>query len=220
MEDFGLLTEDGLLHRYVVRREPAVWEEIGVRNLDRIKGHVATFCFDGGQRIPALDQGELLSLAWLRVMGLGENFRGVSIGELRNAVRTTVWNTCMDWGRRRLAYEKRIAGSLDAPAYGEDDRDGGRFDAQIAERSIEREAVSADEEEAWGRENAYVAMVHEAIARVPNGGYREVLHMTYVRKLDAPVIADRLGISLDNVYQRRRRGNLELEKILRDPETA
>jgi DNA-directed RNA polymerase specialized sigma24 family protein len=40
--------------------------------------------------------------------------------------------------------------------------------------------------------------------------------LTYNDKLRAPEIADTLGISIDNVYQRRARGIRELEKILRD----
>ena len=40
--------------------------------------------------------------------------------------------------------------------------------------------------------------------------------MTYLQKLSGEEIADRLGISIDNVYQRRSRGINELEKILRD----
>ena len=41
--------------------------------------------------------------------------------------------------------------------------------------------------------------------------------MTYLEKLDAAAIAERAGITLDNVYQRRRRGLKELERILRAP---
>ena len=41
--------------------------------------------------------------------------------------------------------------------------------------------------------------------------------MTYLKKLSGEEIADQLGISLDNVYQRRSRGMQELERILREP---
>ena len=56
-----------------------------------------------------------------------------------------------------------------------------------------------------------------AIARVENDSHREVLEMTYLQKLAADEIADRLGISLDNVYARRSRGVKRLEEMLRDP---
>jgi RNA polymerase sigma factor (sigma-70 family) len=60
-------------------------------------------------------------------------------------------------------------------------------------------------------------LVRWAIGRVRNDNYREVLELTYVAKLDGEQIAERLGITTDNVYQRRRRGVKELEKILRAP---
>jgi RNA polymerase sigma factor (sigma-70 family) len=216
MDDPRLLSEDQLLRRFVRTREPAVWEETVLRSFDRIRARVATFRFPGGQAIPLSDHGDVVSEAWERVMDLGANFRGSSVGELRNAIKTTVWNACMDWGRRRLSRERHIAGSLDEPAYGEEGSGGGRFDSQLAGHYAEREAISADDEEAWARSGAYVATVRAAIAEVRNDGYREVLQMTYVRRLDAAAIAGRLDISLDNVYQRRRRGTIELEKILRD----
>src|SRR3712207_2042647 len=114
MTEHGLLSEDALLRRFSVTREPELWAEIAVRNLDRIRGLVATFRFSPSrQAIPDYDQGEVVSLAWERVQDMGENFRGSSIGELRNAVSTAVWHAAMDWGRKRIARERRIAGSLD-----------------------------------------------------------------------------------------------------------
>ena len=46
--------------------------------------------------------------------------------------------------------------------------------------------------------------------------YREVLELTYLQKLSGQAIADRLGIKHDNVYKRRERGILELDRILRE----
>jgi DNA-directed RNA polymerase specialized sigma24 family protein len=40
--------------------------------------------------------------------------------------------------------------------------------------------------------------------------------LTYIEKLEADEIAERLGISMANLYQRRSRGQRELETILRD----
>ena len=74
-----------------------------------------------------------------------------------------------------------------------------------AHRVPEREEVLASGPLAW------------AIARVENDSHREVLEMTYLQKLAADEIADRLGITLDNVYARRSRGVKRLEEILRDP---
>jgi DNA-directed RNA polymerase specialized sigma24 family protein len=52
---------------------------------------------------------------------------------------------------------------------------------------------------------------------VGNAKHREVLELTYLEKLDGAAIAERLQVSADNVYQRRRRGLKELERILRAP---
>src|SRR4029079_11953247 len=58
------------------------------------------------------------------------------------------------------------------------------------------------------------------IAQVRNANYRAVLELTHLEQLDTAAIAARLGISIDNVYQRRRRGLTELEKILRAPRSC
>ena len=55
-----------------------------------------------------------------------------------------------------------------------------------------------------------------AINQVSNDNYREVLQMTYQQQIPAEEIAERLGISMDNVYARRSRGLKEVETILRD----
>ena len=54
------------------------------------------------------------------------------------------------------------------------------------------------------------------IGQIKNDNYQEVLELTYIEKLEADEIAERLGISMDNVYARRSRGVRELGKILRD----
>jgi RNA polymerase sigma factor (sigma-70 family) len=201
------------------RAAEATWRELTVRNLDRIRVAVATFRFPGGQVIAATEHGSATTEAFMRVVDLGRNFRGHSMGELRNAVARAVWNACMDWGRRELAHDRRIGGSLDEPAFDEDGGGRSRFEGEIAGASREREAVAADSEEAEALRASYVAMVREAIPQVRNDNYRKVLHMTFVERSEAEEIAARLDISLPNVYQRRRRGNLELEKILRDQRT-
>jgi DNA-directed RNA polymerase specialized sigma24 family protein len=218
MDDLTRLSEDQLFKRFVCSRDAAVWREIAVRNFDRIEALVAGFRFPSGQFIPEFEQGSVVTEAWLRVNDI--ELEGSSIGELRNAVRKTVWHACMDWGRRRLAYERHIGGSLDEPGF--EDEGGGshsRYDPDIAAASREREALAEEAETDAELRGSYIAMVRSAISRVKNDNYREVLYMTYVERAGTEAIAARLGLSLDNVYQRRRRGNLELEKLLSDQRT-
>lgn len=215
MNELGRLTEEQLLARFVRDREDAVWDEIVVRNLDRIKAHIAKFEFSAGKRIAEYDRGEVLSYAWERVRKL--ELKGSSIGELRTAVSQAVWNACMDWGGKRMRYEKRIKGSLDEPAgYDDEGTSRGRFDGEMAEISELRRLLAEEAEEDMELRESQIARLHWAIGRISHDGYREVLEMTYIHKLEAETIASRLGITLDNVYQRRRRGILKLEVILRE----
>ena len=216
MDDLTRLDEDQLFRRFLRAPGAELWQEIALRNLDRIKVHVATFRFPGGRFIPEFEQGIVVTDAWERMTSM--EFRGSSIGELRNAVRKTCWHTCMDWGRRHMARDRHIAGSLDEPGHAETGS-GSKFDPAVAEVSRDREEQAADAAEADELRSSQIALVRWAISQVRNDNYREVLYMTYVQRADAETIAARLEISLDNVYQRRRRGNLELEKILRDHRT-
>jgi RNA polymerase sigma factor (sigma-70 family) len=212
-----MLTEDLLFRRFIRDRSPENWEELLLQYFDYVGQRVAAFRFPGGQFVPDFEQGTVTGMAWMRVKGM--EFRGSSIGELRGAIAKTVWNTCMDWGRRRLAYERHIAGSLDEPGFEQEESDRGRYEPQIAEISRRREAEAEQGEEEAELRESQIALVRWAIRRVDNDNYREVLYMTHVERADAATIAKRLDIKEANVYQRRRRGNLELERILRDQRT-
>jgi DNA-directed RNA polymerase specialized sigma24 family protein len=82
-------------------------------------------------------------------------------------------------------------------------------------RDAERRAHELEALEHEARAQEATALVRWGIAQVANDGYRAVLELTFIEKLDGGEIAERLGITTDNVYQRRRRGLKELERILR-----
>ncbi len=157
--------------------------------------------------------GSAASEAYLRVVAMGARFEQREIGAFYAALATCVQNACRDFGRRELRHDKRAAGSLDATF--DPDGEAGPYDAALAghdarlrERSreaveAERDRVEAEQLVAWG------------IAQIANATYREVLELTYGEKLAGDKIAQRLNITADNVYQRRRRGIKELERILR-----
>ena len=193
-----------------------VWERLALRNFDRITGLCATFRFAGGTGLPAHETGSAATEAYLRAIAMGAGFEGREIGQYRAALVPHVWNTCHDYGRKELRHERRARaastrrGTTGARAGPTTPRSPATRRSACAPRprrpARPRPAASEAESLArWG------------IAQVRNDNYRTVLELTYLEKLDAATIAERLGICVDNVYQRRRRGLIELEKILRAP---
>jgi RNA polymerase sigma factor (sigma-70 family) len=193
----------------------ACWERLAVNNFDRVKNIVKGFRFSpGGPGIPPGEQGSAASEAFLRVIAMSARFRKRELGRFYAALVTCVENACRDFGRKELRHQRRTAGSLDQRY--EPDGDAGPYDAALAayDADLRRQTQEALEAEA-DRQHAE-RLVAWAIAQIKNDNYREVLELTYLQKLSGEAIARRLGISDDNVYQRRRRGILELERILRE----
>lgn len=187
-----------------------------IRSYDRVMQQSKTHRFPGGSRFSPHDAEEAGHEAFLRVSAMASKFRGDSVGEFRATVRQTVWNACMDYGREHLRHEVHRGGSLDERAGAEEEDARGRFDTVVARRSARAEAEAAEDAAEAERRAERAELLQRAIAMVENEGHREVLRMTYVHPLPAEVVAERLGISLDNVYQRRRRGKQTLERILRE----
>jgi RNA polymerase sigma factor (sigma-70 family) len=211
-----------LLRRYVVARDRGrdaeaarIWERLTENNFDRITLLCKGFRFPGGTGLPPDEAGSAASEAYLRVVAMGAAFREREVGQFRAAVVRTVHNTCMDFGRKELRHQRHAAGSLDSTW--EPEGDAGPYDAALAAYDAERRMAADEALREEARRQEAEGLVRWAIARVRNDGYRAVLELTYVEKLDGAAIAERLEISPDNVYQRRRRGVKELEKILRAP---
>jgi RNA polymerase sigma factor (sigma-70 family) len=211
-----------LLHRYVVARDRGrtaeaaqIWERLTENAFDRITVLCKGFRFPGGTGLPPDEAGSAASEAYLRVVAMGANFRERELGQFRAAVVRTVHNTCMDFGRKELRHQRHAAGSLDATR--EPEGEAGPYDAALAayDAACRAEADEALADEA--RRLEAEGLVRWAIARVRNDNHRAVLALTYIEKLDGDAIAERLDVTPDNVYQRRRRGVKELEKILRAP---
>jgi DNA-directed RNA polymerase specialized sigma24 family protein len=193
----------------------AAWDQLGVNNFDRIKQTVKAFRFSaGGRGIPDFDQGSAVGAAYLRVRAMGAHFRKQEIEAYYAALIQTVQNSCKDFGRKDFRHTKRTAGSLDERF--DPESETGPFDHALVAWETERrrqstEAVVDELHKQWA-EN-FVAW---GINQIKNENYREVLELTYIDKLEADGIAERLGISMANVYQRRSRGLRDLEKILRE----
>jgi RNA polymerase sigma factor (sigma-70 family) len=191
------------------------WERLAVNNFDRVQNIVKGFRFSpGGPGLPRDEHGSAASEAFLRVIAMSAGFRKRETGRFYAALTTCVENACRDFGRREFRHTRRSGGSLDQTY--EPGGEAGPFDAALAayDAGMRRQTEEALEEE--GERQRAESLVAWGIAQIKNDNYREVLDLTYLQKLSGEEIADRLGISLDNVYQRRRRGILELERILRE----
>lgn len=212
--------DDVLLARYWSARDAgdrrqaaALWEQLIVQNFDRIKQIVKAFRFTpGGKGLPDFEWGSAASEAYIRANAMGVGFRERDIGQFSAALYRCVHNVCLDYGRKELRHARRTAGSIDQTF--EPDGEAGPFDAALARYDADRRAEAADTADADQRAAAARDLVRWGIAQVGNDNYREVLELTYIDKLAAEDIAERTGISLDNVYARRSRGLKELEKIL------
>src|SRR4051794_2129410 len=215
------LREDEVLRLFCHHRDRGdlgrardLWEQLAIQNFDRVAQLVKVFRFPGGDRLPADSVDDAIQVAFLRVIAMGAGFRAAALGQFRAALRQCVNHSCMDFGRKELRHQKRAAGSLDE-TYPDSD-EGSPYDAAIARHSRDREAIEAEDLADEERLLEHTELVAWAIAQIENTNYREVLEMTYLERLAADEIADRLEISPDNVYARRSRGIKQLEKILRD----
>lgn len=213
--------DDVLLARYWAARDAgdrrqaaALWEQLIVQNFDRIKQIVKAFRFSpGGKGLPDFEWGSAASEAYIRANAMGVAFRERDIGQFCAALYRCVHNVCLDYGRKELRHERRAAGSVDQTY--EPDGEAGPFDAALARYDADRRAEASDSAAADQRAANAERLVHWGIGQVGNDNYREVLELTWRDKLPAEDIAERIGISLDNVYARRSRGLKELETILR-----
>src|SRR6201989_2837638 len=211
-----------LLRRYHAAREQGhdeeaarIWQRLAENSFDRIKQICNAFRYTSGAGLPPSETGSAATEAYLRVVAMGRSFREREIGQFRAAVYTTVHNGCLDYGRKELRHQRRAGGSLDERY--EPDGEAGPYDAALARYEADRRTASDEALEDEGRRQRAEGLARWGIAQVRNENYRAVLELTQLEQLDAATIAERLGISIDNVYQRRRRVLTELEKILRAP---
>lgn len=191
------------------------WERLAVNNFDRVQQIVKAFRFTpGGSGIPADEHGSAATEAYLRVISMGANFRKREPGRFYAALITCVENACRDYGRKELRHDRRKAGSIEERY--EPGGDAGPFDAALAayDEHLRRQTHEALEAEA-SRQHAE-GLVAWGVAQIASPKHREVLELTLLQKLPTAEVMERLDITDQNLYQRRRRGLLELKRILRD----
>jgi RNA polymerase sigma factor (sigma-70 family) len=195
-------------------RAAELWEQLAVANFDRVQQIVKAFRFSaGGTGLPDHEWGSAATEAYLRVVSMGAGFRSRELGRFRAALVKCVEHACRDYGRRELRHERRVAGSIDERF--EPGGDAGPYDDALAAHGAELRARAVDAVESERSRRDEEGLVAWAIDRIENAGYRDVLRSTLLERLPADAIAERLGISRDNVYARRSRGLRELKRILR-----
>lgn len=188
------------------------WEELVVFGFDLVRQRVKSFRFPGGQPLPRDHHDDAASLALTRVLAMGAGFRGTTGAEYRAALGTAVRFACMDLGRQLLAYETGILGSLDERVDGDEH---GPHDRALAGFLRDRARQADDALEAEEETARHDELLRWAIEKVDNPNLRSVLELTLLEELNGAEVAERLDISIDNVYTRRTRGVRKLEEILR-----
>jgi len=209
-EQLLALVVDGRGRREPERRARArnAWHALIARNLDRVAGLVAAFRFPGHENVtvPPGDHEDAVQEAFIRAMAMFATWRGEHLGQFRAALRTCVKNTCMDHCRRRMTYERGLAGSLqDTLPNPGDEEATGRFDAELARIADRRHA-----RDTAGRDD--LATLAWKLGRLSSDKSREVIRLT-LEGFSSREIADRLGESVDNVDQLRSRGIRELRRM-------
>lgn len=183
------------------------WKILAARHLDRIRGFVVSFQFPNtGVRISRDDYDDAAQECYIRVASMVKNFRGTTLGEFFNALRTCVQNACKDFCQRTYRYERGIEGHLEDEGLESDERTSGRFDAALAEEARRRgESGSKSRDE--------LAALAKCIKELPNPDMQAVVRKTMAGMKSAE-IADELGTSTANVDALRSRGIKKLKECM------
>src|SRR3954454_6957437 len=126
------LLQDGARARRAGDAERArpQWEACVIRATARVEAAVKNFRTGSGDHVPVQDRDDVvndaLERACRRMLHTLDKLNQLSF---RAAMAGCAENACRDYFRRLGAYQKGLAGSLDAPAY--DDGGAGRYDQDL-----------------------------------------------------------------------------------------
>ncbi len=212
---FDRLREEELVTLFLRHREAdparaeALWWELVGRAFDRVRATVATFRWSPkghDLRIDPSERDDVVTKALIRLHAARVNFEGPNLAVFRVYTVSTVKHACMDHLRQTMNREKHERGSIDERIEEGDER--GPLDAALG-RVAEIEAAQGHErlEADW--------ILHAALDRIDNDGYREVLVLTLDGMPDTEIAAQ-LAIEINNVQARRSRGLKALTEKLRE----
>jgi len=194
----------GARHRGDRDQALEIWQRIVLSELERVRGIVRAYRHEQlpQQRVRDADVDDVVSTVYLRLHGRVDTLRGEHVGELRNFMRTAAGYACLDYLHGVVREEQRRAGSLDAT---------GEERGAVAGNSLERFALEAFE--AGDAADRASEVIHAGLAMVDDDK-RAVLVMQ-AAGCSMLEIQQRLHLSRDAVYQRRRRGLLQLGDAVR-----
>ncbi|XAY07823.1 hypothetical protein DSM112329_04714 [Paraconexibacter sp. AEG42_29] len=176
------------------------WEEIVISIFDRVDGIVAA------THKLQLDDDEhelAVEMALARIStNLMRTFRGSSMGELINAIKTLSFGICVDVQRKSQSAGRRTNRSLDAGWDADaEDRPAHTWETDEAHAVYEREGRQKDI-------NDFLDWAYPQMA----DNRRAVVQLTH-HGSTIPEICEELGIRRDNAYQLRKRGFADLAKL-------
>jgi RNA polymerase sigma factor (sigma-70 family) len=192
------------LRRFLAARERGAatemrrwWDELVIDFFDRMDGFVAA----AHKGRLGEDEHELaVQLSMTRfAVRLVETFDGVSMGQLVNASKTLARGICMDVQRSSMRARRGDGPSLDSSW--DDAGAGAGWEIDEAERRLDDEERAADAR----------AFIDWALPRLKEER-RRVIELTF-RGDELPEIAQELGITRDNAYQRRSRAMSDLKRL-------
>ena len=188
-----------------VERARPQWEACVIRASARVEAAVKGFRTVSGDRVAAHDRADVvndaLERACRRMIHTLDKLNELSF---RAAMAACAENACRDHFRRIGAYERGLAGSLDAPAYHEGD--GGRYDDQIRR---DAEVQRHDDDAAFEAADR----LDRAMRDLPPSNKLRALEMRRFG-LEYDEIASELGTSRDNAYQLVCRAIKDLRKLM------
>ena len=183
------------------------WDELLVANFDRVSALVV---LESRRLLSGDEQQEALQRALVRIAtNMFDTFRGSSVGEYVEAIRTLVKFACIDT-QRRAATRSRHERSLDERA-GDEEHDRGRYDAD-AYAAIE---AGRREIESRGQDAEAIidgqAFLDWAVPQL-SPKRRAVIKLD---RADVSVehMQERLGVSRDVIYASRSRALRDLAKL-------
>jgi RNA polymerase sigma factor (sigma-70 family) len=199
--------------RTSARKAKSAWKMLVARDIDRIRGIVASFRHpdNASVRVARDDVDAVTQDAYIRLARIA--FKGESVPEYRGLMRKCVSYQCKDHCRADMAADMHRAGSLDEKLETENGDSRPRYEREVAELEEERLAEEAALEEEVERLGEQRKRLTDSIAKIPDEPKRRVLEMTMEGRSTKDMAAA-LGTSEANVYQLRTRALKLIKKML------
>lgn len=205
--------DEAALRRFVACRDAGdeagadlAWRELVELSLDRITNLVDAWAWrkaplDDHERADAI--AEAIFRMWHKVR---TTYEGTSMGELHNLLERLVGFACSDVVRAAVKHRRREK-PLDATWT---DEEGDVQDASSYEVTESQAKHVRDLQKDEARHD-----VDWALARMTNARYREAIE-DGLDGVPAEETAARMGVTIDNLYQLRRRGLVALRALLQE----